>query len=138
VWNLSLEELDPVYAISEALPREEDFNLKSQTRRAATSVALNIAEGSTRQTDAEQSRFVGHAIRSLTEVVGCLRIQGIRPILSWKIAPQRSGSRSFEASRQCEMLSILRSSGSRKAKMGAHLDGMLLAWIELVDAEGLE
>lgn len=74
VWKLSLEYLDLTYSITETLPREEDFNLKSQMRRAATSVALNIAEGSTGQTNAEQSRFIGHAIRSLVEVVACLRI----------------------------------------------------------------
>src|SRR3990172_539245 len=74
VWKLALEYLDLIYSLSECLPREEDFNLKSQMRRAATSIALNIAEGSTGQTDAEQARFIGHAIRSLTEVVACQRI----------------------------------------------------------------
>jgi four helix bundle protein len=39
--------------------------------RAATSVALNIAEGSTGQTDNEQARFLGLAIRSLLETVAC-------------------------------------------------------------------
>jgi four helix bundle protein len=74
VWSLSIEYLDLAYSIFESLPKDEDINLKSQMRRAATSVALNIAEGSTDQTDAEQSRFIGHAIRSLVEVVACLRI----------------------------------------------------------------
>ena len=74
VWNLALEYLDLVYLITERLPRDEDFNLKSQMRRAVTSIALNIAEGSTGQTDSEQARFLGHAIRSLTEIVACLRI----------------------------------------------------------------
>ena len=74
VWQLSLEYLDLAYSLSDGLPRHEDFNLKSQIRRAATSIALNIAEGSTGQTDAEQARFVGHAIRSLMEVVASQRI----------------------------------------------------------------
>ncbi len=78
VWKLALEYLDLAYSISEDLPREEDFNLKSQMRRAATSIALNIAEGSTGQTDVEQARFIGHAIRSLTEIVACLRIASRR------------------------------------------------------------
>src|SRR3990172_5383250 len=74
VWQLSLEYLDLAYSLSDGLPRHEDFNLKSQIRRAATSIALNIAEGSTGQTDAEQARFVGLAIWSLMEVVACQRI----------------------------------------------------------------
>ena len=56
------------------LPRSENFNLNSQLTRAATSVALNIAEGSTSQSDAEQSRFLGMALRSLVETVACLDI----------------------------------------------------------------
>jgi four helix bundle protein len=56
------------------LPKSEDFNLRSQITRAATSIALNIAEGSTGQTDAEQARFLGLAIRSLIETVTCQHI----------------------------------------------------------------
>lgn len=63
VWKLSMDYLDLVYAIADKLLRSEDFNLKSQIIRAATSNQLNIAEGSTSQTDAEQSRFIGLAIR---------------------------------------------------------------------------
>jgi four helix bundle protein len=69
VWQLALEYTDIIYAIAEQLPRSEEYNLRSQMVRAATSVALNIAEGSTGQSDAEQARFVGLAIRSLVETV---------------------------------------------------------------------
>lgn len=73
-WQLALEYTDMAYAIADTLPRSEDFNLKSQITRAANSIALNIAEGSTSQTDAEQSRFVGIALRSLIETVACLHL----------------------------------------------------------------
>jgi four helix bundle protein len=71
IWQLSLDYINLIYEIAAALPREEEFNLKSQIRRAATSIALNIAEGSTGQTDAEQVRFLGMALRSLIETVAC-------------------------------------------------------------------
>ncbi|MGC1376797.1 MAG: four helix bundle protein [Anaerolineales bacterium] len=74
VWQLALEYIDLMYELAEKLPRSEDFNLKSQITRAATSIALNIAEGSTGQSDAEQNRFLGLAIRSLIETVACQRI----------------------------------------------------------------
>jgi four helix bundle protein len=74
VWKLALEYTDSVYEMSSKLPREEDFILKSQIRRAAPSIALNIAEGSTGQTDSEQARFLGLALRSLVETVACLRL----------------------------------------------------------------
>ena len=74
VWKLSLEYLKLLYKISAKLPANENYNLKSQLQRAGTSINLNIAEGSTGQTDAEQSRFLGMAIRSLYETVSCLHI----------------------------------------------------------------
>jgi four helix bundle protein len=74
IWQLSLDYLDLSYEIAGKLPHSEDFNLKSQLCRAATSVALNIAEGSTGQTDVEQARFLGLAIRSVLETVACQHI----------------------------------------------------------------
>ncbi|MGC8826591.1 MAG: four helix bundle protein [Anaerolineae bacterium] len=74
VWNIALDYLDRMYSIAGALPDSEAFNLTAQLRRAATSIALNIAEGSTGQTNAEQSRFLGMALRSLMETVACLQI----------------------------------------------------------------
>jgi four helix bundle protein len=71
VWQISLEYVDLIYKLAEKLPHEEEYNLKSQIIRAATYISLNIAEGSTGQTDAEQARFLGMAIRSLIETVAC-------------------------------------------------------------------
>ncbi|MCX7838600.1 MAG: four helix bundle protein [Anaerolineae bacterium] len=72
VWQLAMEYLDLIYAIADRLPRSEEFNLKSQIVRAATSIQLNIAEGSTTQSNPEQARFIGLALRSLIETVACL------------------------------------------------------------------
>lgn len=74
VWKLSLEYIDSIYELAEKLPKNEEYNLKSQIVRAATSISLNIAEGSTGQSDAEQARFLGMAIRSLVETVACHHI----------------------------------------------------------------
>lgn len=74
VWHLSLDYIDNCYAMADGLPKREEFNLQSQLVRAATSIALNIAEGSTSQTDAEQARFLGLSLRSLVETVACRRL----------------------------------------------------------------
>lgn len=74
VWQLSLKYIDTIYKLAEKLPASEKYNLASQIRRAATSVSLNIAEGSTGQSDTEQNRFLGLSLRSLIETVACLRI----------------------------------------------------------------
>ena len=81
VWQLALEYIDLVYQIAERLPRSEEYNLKSQITRAATSVALNIAEGSTSQSDPEQARFLSMAIRSVLETVACQHIIRRRSLL---------------------------------------------------------
>jgi len=81
VWQLALEYIDLIYAIAEKLPRFEEYNLKSQLVRSSTSIALNIAEGSTSQSDAEQARFLSIAIRSLIETVACQHIINQRKYL---------------------------------------------------------
>ena len=53
VWNVALELTDEVDAIARSFPKHELFTLASQIKRAADSVVLNIAEGSTLQTDNE-------------------------------------------------------------------------------------
>jgi len=74
VYQLALAYIDLIYDLTARLPKSEEYNLKSQMVRAATSVALNIAEGSTGQSDAEQNRFLGMAVRSVLETVACQHI----------------------------------------------------------------
>ena len=72
VWRLALELSERVHELTRHFPVEERFILTSQMKRAADSVSLNIAEGSTGQSNEEFRRFLGYAIRSGIEVVGCL------------------------------------------------------------------
>jgi len=74
IYKRSLAYVDLCYMLAEQLPDCERYNLTSQLRRAATSVSLNIAEGSTGQSDAEQARFLSLALRSLLETVACQQI----------------------------------------------------------------
>jgi len=74
VYQLALAYVDLIYDLSTLLPKSEEYNLKSQIVRAATSVVLNIAEGSTAQSDPEQNRFLGMAVRSVLETVACQHI----------------------------------------------------------------
>ena len=55
-------------------PKEEQYALTSQTRRAFDSIILNIAEGSDRSTDKDFALFLNRAHTSLNEVVACLDI----------------------------------------------------------------
>ena len=72
VWHVSMDFGERIFQISLTFPDHEKFNLTSQIRRASDSIALNIAEGSTGQSNAEFRKFLGYSIRSLAEVVTCL------------------------------------------------------------------
>ena len=61
-----------MYQLSHQLPDEEKLNLRSQLERASTSIVLNIAEGSTGQTNLEQKRLLGLALRSYLGTIACL------------------------------------------------------------------
>lgn len=82
VYQRSLDYVDLMYSLARKLPRNEEFNLKSQLTRAATSIVLNIAEGSTGQSDAEQRRFLSMAMRSLLETVACQHLIARRRYVS--------------------------------------------------------
>ena len=72
VWQVSLVFGEKINVIADSFLKKELFNLSSQIRRAADSIGLNIAEGSTGQSNAEQKRFLIFANRSTLEVVACL------------------------------------------------------------------
>ncbi|RFM29738.1 four helix bundle protein [Deminuibacter soli] len=56
------------YKITAAFPADERFNLVSQIRRAALSVHLNLAEGSSRKSALERKRFYEISRGSVIEV----------------------------------------------------------------------
>ncbi len=74
VWQKSIEYADQVYLETKSFPREEQFGLTSQNRRAAVSISSNIAEGSSRNSDIEFSRFIEIAYGSLMETVSPAQI----------------------------------------------------------------
>ena len=84
VWQLSLEYVDKIYEIVELLPPKEQFNLKAQMMKSVTSISLNIAEGSTGQTNMEFRRFLGIAVRSGVEVIACLHLAKRRGYINEK------------------------------------------------------
>jgi four helix bundle protein len=67
VWKQSIELAERVYQLSAGFPVEERFGMTSQLRRAAVSVAANIAEGSEREGTREFLQFLGIASGSLAE-----------------------------------------------------------------------
>jgi four helix bundle protein len=69
VWQKAIVFADLVYSSTRDFPAEERFGLTNQMRRAAVSICSNIAEGSSRMSQADFSRFVEIGAGSLFEVV---------------------------------------------------------------------
>ena len=68
VWQNAVELSVMVYKETKDFPSEEKFGLVSQIRRAAVSIASNIAEGAGRNSDGEFVQFLGIAKGSLNEL----------------------------------------------------------------------
>lgn len=69
VWNKAMDFVEEVYKITSRFPSKELYGLTSQLRRAVTSIAMNIAEGSGADSDAEFNRFLTIALRSNYELM---------------------------------------------------------------------
>ena len=68
VYKIALELVKEVYRVTKTYPKEEQFVLVTQLRRAAVSVCSNLAEGSARFSKAEKKRFYEISRSSLVEV----------------------------------------------------------------------
>jgi four helix bundle protein len=68
VWRKSHEVALRVYRETEAFPTVERYGLAAQTRRAAASVPMNLAEGCGRNSDGELARFCRIALGSANEL----------------------------------------------------------------------
>jgi four helix bundle protein len=67
-WKQAMELLKDVYQLTANYPKEEQYALTSQTRRAAVSVPTNIAEGMGRQYKKDTLQFLHIARGSLYEL----------------------------------------------------------------------
>lgn len=75
VWHSAIEMIRAVYVLCDRMPKWEQYGgLADQIRRAAVSVALNIAEGKGSGSDVEFRRFLRISLRSQNEVVAGLKI----------------------------------------------------------------
>ena len=67
VWQKAHRFVLAVYRLSQTFPRSEIYGLSSQFRRAAVSIAANIAEGFRKRCKADKLRFFNMAQGSLEE-----------------------------------------------------------------------
>lgn len=68
VWHLGIDIAEHVYQLTSHFPKEEQYGLTSQLRRAAVSVPANIAEGHARAFTKDYIRFLAVSVGSLAEI----------------------------------------------------------------------
>lgn len=68
VWQKAHAFVLAAYKLTESFPKSELYGLTSQLRRAAVSIAANIAEGFKKRSPADKARFLNIAQGSLEEV----------------------------------------------------------------------
>jgi four helix bundle protein len=68
VWQLGMDITERMYEATRAFPKDEQFGLVTQARRAAVSVPANIAKGNARSSTKEYLYHLSVAIGSLAEL----------------------------------------------------------------------
>ena len=68
IWKKSRLFCTSIYQISSKFPESEKFGLTNQLRRASVSIPSNIAEGSSRQSNKDFSRFLRITLGSAYEI----------------------------------------------------------------------
>ncbi len=74
VWNESKNLVKFIYDLTNNFPSEEKFGLTSQLRRASISIASNLAEGTSRNTNKDKAYFTTLSYSSTMEVLNQLII----------------------------------------------------------------
>ena len=64
VWKLSIDLAFKIYDQTKGFPLEEKYGITTQIRRAISSVAVNIAEGSSRLRNKDRAHFFQIAFSS--------------------------------------------------------------------------
>lgn len=67
-WKLAIEIVKDIYQVTDSFPKQEQFGLTNQIRRAAVSIPSNIAEGAGKYTSGDFCRFLSIAMGSCNEV----------------------------------------------------------------------
>jgi len=68
VWKRSIDLAVAVYRVTDEFPEHEKYGLTAQMRRAAVSIASNIAEGAARKSTKEFLQFLSIAAGSVSEL----------------------------------------------------------------------
>ncbi len=120
VWQEAHKLVLFVYRETYRWPSDERYSLISQTRRAAISIELNIAEGASRFGAAEFARFVGIAIASLAETECAMELANELEILPEDSLKKFREHRSATAALLWRLQASLRRAARRRPSRVSH------------------
>jgi len=83
-WQTTREVTRHIYQTTKKFPKEELFGITSQIRRAGISISCNLAEGSGRTSEGQQTHFYQIAYASALEVVNLLIVSNDLEILPYE------------------------------------------------------
>jgi four helix bundle protein len=95
VWQIAMNLTEEIYRLTHSFPKEEQYGLTSQVRRATTSIVANIAEGFGRFTFPDKAHKYTIARGECTEVEAYLLIA-----IRVKITTEESTQKALELSNQ--------------------------------------
>ncbi len=81
IWQLAVTFAGKIYDLTADFPKDEMFGLSSQLKRAATSISMNISEGSGRSSAKEFAHYLQIATGSIFEIITALAIARNRKFL---------------------------------------------------------
>ena len=84
VWQMGMDLVKKIYTVTKEFPKDEQYGLVSQLRRAAVSIPVNIAEGKGRYHKKEFIQFLFVARGSAYEVMTLLQAAQMLEYLSSK------------------------------------------------------
>ncbi|MFZ1729602.1 MAG: four helix bundle protein [Bacteroidota bacterium] len=67
-WKVAMDLVTELYREMQRFPKNEQYGLCSQIKRAAVSVPANIAEGAARESPRDYLRFLHYSLGSLSEL----------------------------------------------------------------------
>ena len=83
--------METIYRLTKCFPEDEKYGLTNQVRRAAVSIASNIAEGASRESEVDFARFLEISLGSAFEVetqiliankLGYVTVENYEPLLN--------------------------------------------------------
>lgn len=99
LWQKIMDLVVAIYQSTQHFPKEEEYGLKAQLRRAAVSVPSNVSEGLSRKSKKDKLHFLNMAQASLSEIDAQLEVSD-----RLRFLPNPEAEKAYELLTDVEMM----------------------------------